>query len=308
MQSSVMKNDQTIRVSIIMPTYNRAEFIMETIESIFNQTYTNWELIIADDGSEDETQHLVESLQDPRIIYHRFEHCGKGGRIKNLALKSASGEWLAFIDSDDLWHPAKLEKQIEALYKFPTAGFCVTNGYNFRERGKAMDHFYKQKEGSRLGQLFIPYFQSELSGFIQALVVRKKMLDQIGGFKEEKKFSDVDCIIALAYSFPGLILYEPLVYRRLHNSNYSSFWKEKFDEEGLDLIRENQKKLPVNVYKNALFRLHINRGEKFMVEGLRKKALKNFVKAWKYMPFSIIPLRKVAKAFLKPRGIHQIIP
>jgi glycosyltransferase involved in cell wall biosynthesis len=222
-----------------------------------------------------------------------------GSRMKNKALQRSSGELVAFIDSDDLWNPFKLEKQIEALDRFSTAGFCVTNGYNFLEPGRAIDHFYKQKEGYRFGQLFIPYFQSELAGFTQALMVRKACLLNIGGFREEKSFSDVDCIIALAFDYPGLILYEPLVYRRLHDSNHSAWSSDKNHDEGITLIRQNEKRLPASVYNQALFRLHINSGEKYIRQGIRKKAVKNFVTAWKYSPFSIIPLRKLAKAFLK---------
>ena len=272
---------------------------METIESIRNQTYRNWELIIADDGSTDATKLLVEGLDDPRIIFLEFEHCGMGSKMKNNALKRSSGELVAFIDSDDLWNASKLEKQMAALNKFSTAGFCVTNGYNFIEPGLALDHFYKEKNGYRFGQLFIPFFQSELSGFTQALLVRKKSLEKIGGFKEEKSFSDVDCIISLAYYYPGVILYEPLVYRRLHDSNHSDWSSDKNFNEGIVLIQQNENRLPAEVYNNALFRLHINRGEKLMRQGVRLKAVKNFVKAWSYSPFSIIPLRKVAKAFLK---------
>lgn len=294
-----MRKDEAILVSIIMPTYNRAGFIMETIESILNQTYRTWELLIADDGSTDETKSLVEGLNDPRIIYLEFEHCGMGSRMKNNALKRSSGELVAFIDSDDLWAPSKLEKQMAALNKFSTAGFCVTNGYNFIETGLPLDHFYKEKKGYRFGQLFIPYFQSELSGFTQALLVRKKSLEKIGGFREEKSFSDVDCIISLAYYYPGVILYEPLVFRRLHESNHSDWFSDKNFDEGIALIQQNESRLPAGVYNNALFRLHINRGEKLIRQGVRKKAVKNFVKAWRYSPFSIIPLRKVAKAFLK---------
>ena len=292
-------SNESILVSIIMPTFNRAGVILDTIESIRNQTYTKWELIIADDGSEDNTKQLVENIRDPRILYLEFDHCGMGSRMKNFAIQRASGEQIAFIDSDDLWDPFKLEKQISALQRFPDAGFCVTNGYNFMKPGLAIDHFYKQKEGFRFGQLFIPYFQSELAGFTQALMVRKECLEKIGGFKEDKSFSDVDCIIALAFDYPGLILYEPLVYRRLHDSNHSSWSSDKNHNEGIALIRQNANRLPASVYNHALFRLHINNGEKFIRLGIRKIAVKNFVTAWKYSPLSLIPLRKLAKAFLK---------
>src|SRR5947199_9794946 len=108
-------------VSIIVPTYNRADYIIETIESVREQTYSHWELIIMDDGSEDKTEELIQGLNDNRIFFYKQERTGKVGRLKNEGMKKARGEMIAFIDSDDLWAKDKLEKQLSLLQKFPTA-------------------------------------------------------------------------------------------------------------------------------------------------------------------------------------------
>lgn len=100
-------------VSIIMPSYNTAAFIAETVESVLAQTYPHWELLIVDDCSTDDTDTVVEPyLTDPRIRYMKNE-CNSGAAVsRNRALREASGQWIAFLDSDDVWHPEKLEKQI----------------------------------------------------------------------------------------------------------------------------------------------------------------------------------------------------
>lgn len=104
-------------VSIVMPSYNTAGFIAETIESVLAQTYTNWELLIVDDCSTDNTDEVVSSFLnvEPRIRYLKNErNCG-AAVSRNRALREAKGRWVAFLDSDDLWMPEKLKKQIQFM-------------------------------------------------------------------------------------------------------------------------------------------------------------------------------------------------
>ena len=107
-----------------MPTYNRANYIDKTIESVRNQTYNNWELIIVDDGSEDNTGETVSRIKDERIRFYKAGRIAINGKIKNIGIEKANGELIAFIDSDDLWAETKLEKQIAALQEYPEAAFC----------------------------------------------------------------------------------------------------------------------------------------------------------------------------------------
>lgn len=100
-------------VSIIMPSYNTAQYIEKTIKSVLDQTYTNWELIIVDDCSTDNTDEVVKNyLTDKRIKYLKNEQNSGAAVSRNRALREAKGQWIAFLDSDDLWMPEKLEKQI----------------------------------------------------------------------------------------------------------------------------------------------------------------------------------------------------
>ena len=109
-------------VSIIMPSYNTAEYIAESIESVLNQTYENWELIIVDDCSTDNTDEIVQQFDDERIKYHKNKKNSGAAVSRNRALKLARGKWIAFLDSDDLWLPEKLEMQIN---------FMSSNNYHF---------------------------------------------------------------------------------------------------------------------------------------------------------------------------------
>ena len=105
-----------------MPTYNCARFIRESIDSVLAQTYTNWELIIVDDSSTDNTAEMIANFNDPRIHYLRNEQNEGAALTRNKALRAVKGRYIAFLDSDDLWHPDKLERQI---------AFMEQNGYAF---------------------------------------------------------------------------------------------------------------------------------------------------------------------------------
>lgn len=285
-------------VSIIMATYNREAYIPAAIESIRNQTYQHWELIIVDDGSDEDIEGIVTRVKDERIHFYKAGRIGVVGKIKNIAIEKASGELIAFIDSDDLWAATKLEKQVAALHQYPEAGFSVAGGYNFRIPGKPVNCFFKQKEGIKYGEVFISFFKSELPAYTQALMFRRSCVDVAGPFNESKIFSDVDFILNLAENFKAVILYEPLVYRRLHDENASHTNWEKRYYEGIELILLYKNKLSKNIVRNALFRLHINFGEDLLLNRERKKAISHFFEAWKNEPFSFIPLKKTGKAIL----------
>lgn len=109
-------------VSIIMPSWNTGRFIAESIESVLAQTYKNWELLIVDDCSTDNTDEVIASFKDTRIKYFKNEKNSGAALTRNRAMREAQGEWIAFLDSDDLWAPNKLEKQLR---------FMNDNGYVF---------------------------------------------------------------------------------------------------------------------------------------------------------------------------------
>ena len=102
-------------VSVVMPTYNHAEFLSEAIESVLNQSYSQLELIVIDNFSEDDTKNIVKSFQDARIQYFKFANEGVIAASRNYGIKQAKGKYLAFIDSDDVWLKEKLSEQVDAL-------------------------------------------------------------------------------------------------------------------------------------------------------------------------------------------------
>ena len=107
-----------MKISVIIPTFNRKVFICEAIKSVLNQTYKDWELLIIDDGSTDNTKSIIDkySQSNPHIKYFYQENGGQGS-ARNLGVKVAAGNWVAFLDHDDIWLPKKLELYISKLLK-----------------------------------------------------------------------------------------------------------------------------------------------------------------------------------------------
>lgn len=136
-----------MKVSIITPTYNCGKFIGETIESVMNQTYSHWEMIIVDDFSEDNTQKIVSNYvkKDRRIKYFRLKENQGAAMARNKAMELASGNYIAFLDSDDIWHKDKLMIQLD---------FMQSNGYNItcteyeqiNESGETLNRIIRTKE------------------------------------------------------------------------------------------------------------------------------------------------------------------
>lgn len=129
-------------VSIITPTYNCASFIGETIKSVLQQTYVNWEMIIVDDCSQDNTKEIVEAFEEERICYYCLEKNSGAAVARTRAMELANGEYMAFLDSDDIWMPNKLEKQI-AFMRENDVAFSCTSYEQIDESGKSLGKIIK---------------------------------------------------------------------------------------------------------------------------------------------------------------------
>jgi hypothetical protein len=171
-----------------------------------------------------------------------------------------------------------------------------------------VEFFYKQSSGIRYDNGFLSFFKSEVAAFTQALLFRKDCLTVTGYFNETKPFADPEFILELARNFKLVILYEPLLYRRLHNDNHSSSnWITAY-EQSIQLIESyyHKKMLPLSVARHALFRLHINFGEDCLLHNEKGKAINSFLKAWRKNPFSDVGYRKIGKVGLRYLGLKKV--
>lgn len=296
----MMTQSITPLVTIIMPTYNRAHYISETIRSIQAQTYTNWELFIMDDGSEDNTKAVVMSLNDERIRYYNDGRIGITGILKNKAIRESKGEFITFMDSDDLLAPHKLDAQVKALLQNPDAGFSFTNCHDFNEQGIQRIYLNKQ-EGIDTGDFFQDICWGHKLVFIQTVMLRRTCIDATAYFRENRIFTDFSFVTNLASKHKAVILYESLFFRRLHaGNNINSNWTLDYDEyiETIERYKDD-KRLPAKMANDILFVGVINCGIGHMKDQNKRMAINNFIKAWKYQPLSIIPLKKIIRAIVR---------
>lgn len=175
-------------VSVLMCTYNRAYCLRQAIDSVLNQTYTNFEFIIVDDGSTDETEALIKLYTDSRIKYLQMEQNSFYCYAANYGLQHCKGEYIAFINSDDEWMPDKLEKQVEFLTKNKKYGACFSavylmdaDGNDVTAENRQMRDLFAQKYNSQ--KECLQHFLSKGNTLCHpSALVRKSILDQIGGF------------------------------------------------------------------------------------------------------------------------------
>src|SRR4030067_3517077 len=169
-------------VSVIIPTYNRRNLLEITIQSVLAQTIKNFEIIIVDDGSTDGTRDFVRSIQDKRIIYLYRKNSGLPAVARNIGILKATGRFIAFLDSDDLWVPEKLERQVLCFKKMPGIGLCCTNGDRIDVNGILMrDVLIKSTWfDCSFNHLLVPPIIQ-----LSSVLIQKQVVDKVGLFNEE---------------------------------------------------------------------------------------------------------------------------
>jgi len=181
-------------VSIVIPSYNRAHVLPRAINSILAQTFQDFEIIVVDDCSKDNTDELMKSFLDPRICYVKHSQNKGGNAARNTGIRESRGELVAFLDSDDEWLPTKLEKQLR-LFDQPGVGL-VYCGFIYTEAGSNEQQLCLTKLSTAYREDLLI---SNFVGTTSAAVVRKSFLDEIQGFDEElKSCQDWDLYLRLS--------------------------------------------------------------------------------------------------------------
>ncbi|MBI5075478.1 MAG: glycosyltransferase family 2 protein [Nitrospirae bacterium] len=213
------------RVSVIIPTYNRAPLLREAISSVLCQTYDDFELIIVDDGSTDNTHDVIDEFSSPKIRY--FYHCNQGrSRARNWALGEARGEFIAFLDSDDMFMPNKLQKQVAFFDNNSEFGMLYSSARVIDDNGNEIFN-----PGDWNGTK--PYYLATDSGWLYpniafcprtvvlpTVMVRKEVMVVVGGFDEKMhRFEDTDMWRRISKVFKICAISEPLCIIRTHAGN-----------------------------------------------------------------------------------------
>jgi glycosyltransferase involved in cell wall biosynthesis len=169
-------------VSVIIPTYNRADLIIKTIKSVLRQTYQNIEIIIVDDGSTDNTEELIRKLNHPKIRFVKQNHTGLPAPGRNTGVKLANGKYIAFLDSDDIWFSNKLETQIKTFQKKPKLLMVCSNAVIFPGKPKKMIPFLLN---SKIISLKSIVHQNNIIN--SSVMLKKEVFASVGLLSEDRK-------------------------------------------------------------------------------------------------------------------------
>ena len=278
-------------VSVIIPTYNRALILKETIQSVLEQTYERLELIVIDDGSTDDTQAVVDGFKDERIIYIKQEHKGLPS-ARNKGIENAKGEYIAFLDSDDMWLPEKIDKQLKIFNKNKLKLGVVYCGVEYidEKSRKAKE----KKLPAYKGNIFLELLgarRNVVLGAGSTVLVKKECFQRCGLLDENLPYRvDLELLIRISKKFHFDYVPETLVKIRIHDKRMSF---------NLDTVIKGRELLFEKIYndlrqhKKILAKYYYQTGMLYMQKGNRRKS-----KEYMFKSIRIFPLMRALKELI----------
>ncbi len=227
-------------ISIIIPAYNAEKTIGETVDSVQNQTLSDWELIIINDGSTDNTLSILNPIKDSRIKIFSYPNAGVAV-ARNRGISKARGNYIAFLDADDLWTPDKLELQLAALQKNPAAGVAYSwNYYQYENPADSYADTFQTFEGNVYPDLLIKNFLQNGSNPL----IKKEAIASVGLFDPTiKSCEDWDYYLRLAVNCPFVLVPKiQIIYRQSSDSVSSNI--EVMEDYLLLLINRTFESVP----------------------------------------------------------------
>jgi glycosyltransferase involved in cell wall biosynthesis len=206
-------------VSIIIPAYNAEKTILETIQSLQNQTFSDFEVIVVNDGSTDKTLEVLAAIADPRLKV--VSHANSGVAVtRNRGIAEATGEFIAFVDADDLWTPDKLESQLKALQANPEAGVAYSWTTFIDQQGKVL---FSQDPVFETGNVYPRLLVGNITSNGSNILARRQFVEAVGGFDSEvRPAEDWDYCIRLAALCPFVVVPKhQILYRQMARSHSS---------------------------------------------------------------------------------------
>ncbi len=253
-------------VSVVVPTYNRAGFLAEALESVLTQDFEDWELIVVDDGSTDSTMAQLSRVHDRRVHCIRQDNRGVAG-ARNRGVAAARGTWIAFLDSDDLWKPAKLQRQLEALQREGAYRLCHTDEIWIRDGRRLNQKKIHQKRGGWL-------FEDSLRLCVvspSSVLMHRGVLETFGGFDEEFPVcEDYELWLRLSCRLPFLHVPEPLVVKRGGHPDQLSRSRWGMDRYRVQALLKTWENCPLTPRLRRLTALQIARKSAILAHGCKK--------------------------------------
>lgn len=249
-------------ISVVVPAFNSEKTIRETIDSVLNQTWKNLELIVINDGSQDSTLDIINSIKDPRLMVFTYTNAGVAAS-RNRGSSLAQGEFISFIDADDLWTTDKLETQLKALQNNPQAAVA----YSWT------DHIDENSQFIRTGAQYIVsgnvYAELLISNFVangSNVLIRTEALQEVGDFDQSfTPAEDWDMYLRLASRYHFIAVPSPQVLYRITNTSASSnvfkmeavclrIIKQHYSR-GANSLQPGKKQSLINLYRYLIYKV-----------------------------------------------------
>lgn len=293
------------KVSVIIPTYNRAKFLKRAINSVLNQTFKDFELIIVDDGSTDDTSEVIYNFGDSRIKYIRYEKNKGAAVVRNTGIKNAKGDFIAFQDSDDEWLSQKLKKQMEIFENLPLdIGIVYTDKLLIKDQEKiyGVSPHIMPSDGIIYNQA-LNYGVMNIG--IGTALIRKECFDRVGMFDEAlPRFIDLEFFIRLSKHYRFYHINEPFINYYQTPFNITSNLKKLIEARKIIL-----NKYLTDIKKNKFIWFHhlYMIGALLCLSNEKDQGRKYFLKAFKIYPWSLKLFLTTFFSFLGNKVYRKVI-
>lgn len=302
--SSICPSGINLLISVIIPTYNRRALLKRALESVFAQTYPNWEIIVVDDGSDDGTDEFMTAIASDRISFHRHERTSGGSAARNTGARLARGEYIAFLDSDDEWEPRILAKQVAVFERECEAVDVVYAGMELRASGRPPRIVLPPRSGNLQRALAC----KNVIGSPACVLMRRECFVESGGFDESlPSCQDWDLWWRLAKHCQFVPLREPLaiVYEDApHRITGNVRGRLRGHRRMLETIRRDIQDRPLRARMEARFTYYFGR---IVEDGGRIALARRFYcQAWVKRPTFLTPLLPAALTLLDHGTRHRV--
>jgi glycosyltransferase involved in cell wall biosynthesis len=288
-------------VSVVMAAYNAERHVAEAVQSVLHQTYHNLELHVVDDGSTDGTSRVLSGIRDPRIFVHRQANAGQA-RAKNKGICESRGDFVAFLDSDDVWMPNKLERQLPIL-ESSGAGVVYSDELCIDDDGRPVA---RSKGAHYSGAITAPLFIDNFITF-NSTVVRRECFDSVGVFDETLAMGiDWDLWLRISTRYTFAYLDEPTFYYRLWQGQMSHNFERRYEcafRIMRRFLQENPGRVDSETVRLAWAHTHRRRGALYAAHGEPRKAFRCYVESLRVQPTYAWAWRGVAKLILQQSGL-----
>lgn len=274
------------KVSVIINCYNGEEFLAETLDSLKAQTFTDYELVFWDNCSTDRTPEIAKTF-DSRLRYFRGETLIPLGQARNKALEKVEGEYVAFLDSDDLWEPDKLERQVAVLGEMPDCGMVLSNYKRLNMLSGETDVFAPSAQTHTESFTdFVLHYGHALSSFL----IRRTALEGLDHYFDGrlKYAEEYELFIRIAYRWKAVYLAEPLATYRLHNGMATVQLQSRMAEE-YDITLDNLRAMIDDFdaqYPQIVYHIHYLRdfsiAKDILPQGQNKRVRQLMKPYWSY--------------------------